>query len=98
MVKCDVRTTVLMKIQVFCDMTLYWIIVYDASVDLAASIFGLQISLPSFKMEATNSSKTSVFIYQVALSYPTRLEYSPTWQMCEIGYIDTFSFCFHRYF
>jgi len=24
MVKCGVRTTVLMKIQVFCDMTLYW--------------------------------------------------------------------------
>jgi len=78
MVKCDVRTVVLMKIQVFCDMTLYWKILYDVSEDLAASIFGLQISLSSFttcilKMEATNSSKTSVSIYQVAwiLSHKT---------------------------
>jgi hypothetical protein len=59
------------KIQVFCDMTLYWIIIYDVSEDLAASIFGLQIGLSSFttytlKMEAINFSKTSVFICQVA--------------------------------
>jgi len=59
-----------MKIQVFGDMTLYWIF-YDVSDDLAASIFGLQISLPSFttyllKMESTNSSKSPVFFYQVA--------------------------------
>jgi len=48
MVKCGIRTTVLIKIKVFCDMTLYWIIVYEVSKDLAASIFGLQIIRPSF--------------------------------------------------
>ena len=74
MAECDV----LMKIQMFCDMTLDWITVSDVSEDLTASVFRLQIGLSCFttyilKTEATYFSKSSVFICQLAwvLSHKT---------------------------
>jgi hypothetical protein len=44
-------------------MTLYWIIVYDVSEDLAASIFGLQIILPLNLEDGSNKILQNICIY-----------------------------------